>query len=245
MNKEAYLKKFSCTARWRLSAQEAEEVISDYAEMMDDTGEALEEKWGTPTQAARLLGNTTAYYKWLALFGILTAFLVFSGLPILSWRLWNDSYLIAFGSVLTGLVLALWAFRPHRRPCPRPKGLLSALGLTFLLSGGVIYLMVMLLKGEIPSTTDIGWRYANLLRVSSVIAVVTGVWALVAARTKAYHWRALYVACLMCVRICWSLSAVLSSMNLEMGDILAEVYLYCGGLLGIGLVGVILCLKKI
>lgn len=247
MNKEAYLKKFSCAARWRLSAPEAEEVISDYAEMMEDTGEALEEKWGTPMQAARLLGNTKAYYKWLALFVAFVALLAFAELPILSWHFWNDSYLIAFGSVLAGLLLALWGFRPYRSPCARPKGLLLALGLIFLLAGGMVWLMGMLLNGEIPSVPDIGWRYANLLRVSSMIAMVTGVWAIAAARTKAYHWRALYAACLMCVGICWNLSTVIFSMNIEMEihTILVNMYLRCGGLLGIGLVGVILCLKKI
>ena len=52
MNRQQYLKKFSGAVRWRLSGEEAEDIIADYEEMLDETGEALEEKWGHPEKAA-------------------------------------------------------------------------------------------------------------------------------------------------------------------------------------------------
>ena len=74
MNQKQYLAKFSCAVRWRLSASQAEEVISDYTEMLSQsTSEAeIEKKWGSPYGAARLLGEPKEYRAWLTVFALLT-----------------------------------------------------------------------------------------------------------------------------------------------------------------------------
>ncbi len=249
MNRQQYLKKFSGAVRWWLSAEEAEDIIADYEEMLEETGEPLEEKWGHPWEAAKLIGNATVYYKWLAVFGVLAAFLLISELPILLWRAYSISYLRTYGVLLAGIVLALIAFRPNERKCPRPKGLLPVVGLLFFLYGAVVYLtiatMLQVLEGK-PVLLD-GRIIANLLRIGGMVGFVVGVWALIGARTKAYHWRALYVVCLMGSILCLSITVVLSSMDLHFAGVhlMQKIFINWCSYAGIGLVGVVLCLKKI
>ena len=55
MNKKMYLSRFSRLARWRLPADEAEDVIADYTELVaaqPEDGEALLKHLGSPFAAA-------------------------------------------------------------------------------------------------------------------------------------------------------------------------------------------------
>ena len=249
MNRQQYLKKFSGAVRWRLSGEEAEDIIADYEEMLDETGEALEEKWGHPEKAAKLLGNATLYYKWIIAFGVLTGFLLISELPILFWRVYSISYFRTYGVLLIGIVLALIAFRPNERKRLRPKGVLPLVGLLFLLYSAEVYLVMVtilqVMEGK-PVLLD-GKFIVALLKIGGVVSLVVGVCALVGARIKTYHWRTLYVVCLMGSILCLSIAVVLSNMDLHFSGIhlMQEIFINWCSYVGIGLVGVALCLKNI
>ena len=62
MDKQTYLKKFSYAVRWRLSKQEADEVLADYEELFSqaprEDDDLLIQKLGAPSQAARLLTDS-------------------------------------------------------------------------------------------------------------------------------------------------------------------------------------------
>ena len=57
MDKQTYLKKFSYAVRWRLSKQEADEVLADYEELFSqaprEDDDLVIQKLGAPSPAAR------------------------------------------------------------------------------------------------------------------------------------------------------------------------------------------------
>ena len=135
MDKKIYLSRFSKLARWRLPADEAEEVISDYAELLDshpEEGSALVKVMGDPEVAVKLLGITGEYACWMAVFVTVCLSLLYfiAGLLFGSDFMYNPIFQI--DEILFYLsigVIALWKWKNPKGKgrCP---GLISvALGI--------------------------------------------------------------------------------------------------------------------
>lgn len=132
MDKKMYLSRFSRLARWRLPADEAEEVINDYAELLDshpEEGTALVKVMGDPDVAVKLLGITGEYACWMAVFvTVCLSLLCFiTELLIGSDFLYNPVFQI--DEILFYLsigVIALWKWKNPKGKgrCP---GLISAI----------------------------------------------------------------------------------------------------------------------
>ena len=109
MLKRDYLSRLSRAARWRLGAKEAEEVISDYRELLtEDTrrSEELVRDLGRPLDAVKPLTDQKAYRLWLAVFAVLAAGLAMVGwCAVVSWSpvVWDD----LFGETHYARVMAL------------------------------------------------------------------------------------------------------------------------------------------
>ncbi len=150
--KKDYMTRLERAARWRLPRQEAEDVISDYRDIVGDPPRPEEEllrDLGKPRDVIRPLVQKKPYYTWLAVFAVMAACVLIpghSGFGIYSWELYRLCFRqggFDLGPVfaLLGAVLALvWFQRRRDEPkSPIPKGIIIALavllawiGLVFL-----------------------------------------------------------------------------------------------------------------
>jgi len=157
--KKDYMTRLECAARWRLPRQEAEDVISDYRDIVGDPPRPEEEllrDLGKPRDVIRPLAERKAYRTWLAAFAVMAACVLIpghSGFGIYSWtfyRLCFDEGGLHLGPVLAllGAALALVWFRRRRdgSRSPIPKGIVIALaallvwiGLIFLFHWAILY----------------------------------------------------------------------------------------------------------
>ena len=148
--KKDYMARLERAARWRLPAQEAEDVISDYRDIVSDpprTEEELCREVGDPEQVIKLLVSPPrAYYTWLAVFAALAFCLLAAALAPLPaspsfrlslWYEWFSGYRLSdpeFGiwcflpiaQLAAGMVLCLLWFLRRREAVnyPRSKGML-------------------------------------------------------------------------------------------------------------------------
>ncbi len=158
--KKDYMTRLERAARWRLPRQEAEDVISDYRDIVGDpprSEEELRRDVGDPEQVIKLLVSPPrAYRTWLAAFAVMAACVLIpghSGFGFYSWpfyRLCFDEGGLHLSPVfaLLGAALALVWFR-RRSDGPRspiPKGIVIALaallvwiGLVFLFHWAILY----------------------------------------------------------------------------------------------------------
>lgn len=117
---KTWLDRLSATARWRLGAKEAEEVISDYREMMGDHErheDALTQDVGAPQVAVKLLTEPRDYHIWLAVFIALAACIGLLGTsplplgPYMVFRWCFDWFKLGRVTALLGAVGAIVWFR--------------------------------------------------------------------------------------------------------------------------------------
>lgn len=251
MNEKEYLAKFSHAVRWRLSASQAEEVISDYTEMLSQStsAEEIKKKWGSPYEAARLLGDRKGYYIWLVVFALLMACLLVPILWILQPWIYSPFYALTYGVLFLGSMLCLYGFRPPFNSaalCPK-KLIYAIIVLLFLqiLVIGVISAL-WLYGAALPVGLPYGRIAASIIRLWGLAAAVVGVWAVFQARTKDYRWRALYIlgltGALTAVMIYGALTGLELSTSAEMvSRLIMDWCIYSV----VGLIGAVLCLKKI
>jgi len=121
--KKDYMARLERAARWRLPRQEAEDVISDYRDIVGDPPrpeEELRRDVGDPEQVIKLLVSPPRAYRiWQAVFIVMAAIILavgfsgtFIGYPL--WRLLFDGWINRpYGAYLTflGATLALVWFR--------------------------------------------------------------------------------------------------------------------------------------
>ena len=113
--KKDYMTRLERAARWRLSAQDAEDVIADYREMVGDPPRPEEEllrDLGKPGDAVRPLVQTRQYHIWLAVFVFLSACILSFGFSVYDWRLWLiyfDDYFYGTRDSLSRVVTVLGA----------------------------------------------------------------------------------------------------------------------------------------
>lgn len=131
MTRMNYITQFSKAVKWRLSYQEAEDVIRDYEELLSEKERENEGnceckcEWadvsdsermgkedmccalGTPAEAARSLGSKGAYECWLLVFFVLVASLVTIFYMMISYYP-PLSYLIVLPDILAYSILAFF-----------------------------------------------------------------------------------------------------------------------------------------
>jgi len=140
--KRSYFESLTRAARWRLPPDEAQEVLEDYAALLEETPrseEALRREIGEPVAAVRALVEPKKYRRWLLVFGFLTVWLMLPALSMLPGyaaasleeflaRLANILFLFPVTPVLgllVGILVALlWFRRQGIQGGPRPQGLL-------------------------------------------------------------------------------------------------------------------------
>lgn len=87
--KRDYISRLAFLARWRFSEEEAEDIISDYREMIANepgTDRELIQRFGTPWAALRQIPSTGISRIWLAVFALSFACLLIPA----AWVLWKN-----------------------------------------------------------------------------------------------------------------------------------------------------------
>lgn len=251
MNGKEYLAKFSCAVRWRLSASQAEEVISDYTEMLSQSTseEDIEKKWGNPYEAARLLGEPKAYRAWLVVFALLMVCLF---LPVF-WMFssaYDISYIFTCGVLFLGIGVCFYGFRPPLNKCvPCPKKLIYTVILLCFIDLAAMGLFSKWYLMAIDPATNIsdGKMFIRTIKLWGLIAVAAGMWGVFQARTRDYRWRALYVLGVATLLMVFSIYHVFTGMNLDAPferifyTFVSDWCIYGA----VGLIGAVLCLRKI
>lgn len=126
MDAQTYLKKFSRIVRWKLPKSEADEVLADYQEMLAQCSGETTQAFGQPAQAARLLSEPKMYYRWLAVFGLLTFCLLLSEFFLLRASFAQYPTVRMYLLLFVGLIGSLLWFQPQPgEDCKSslPKGL--------------------------------------------------------------------------------------------------------------------------
>lgn len=223
MDKNLYWKKLSRSIRWRIPAVDANEILSDYEEMIfrypDKQDDVSVEKLGKPVQVAKMMSQSKTYYSWLVVFGLLILFL-FAPEVVLIWdkvdRIFSPLLYLPF---LFGAVISLIWFRTNRRT--ESGGSYDRKLLVMLL----ILLVVMIIAGSfliglfaqswdfIPYT-QYGLTAHLALCLTGAAAAILGGYGLVQARMTDYRWCTLYVCGLTMLMVCVFVSAALRSMSL-------------------------------
>mgnify|MGYP001025364186 CR=1 FL=1 len=214
MTQEAYLKKFSRAARWRLPPQESEEAIADYRELLFQPGRdknKLVAELGEPVQAAHLLTDVKTYRRWLAVFAILTYGLFLLGKW--AWMGMTPLHINGLGpwwypvwTMVAGLALSLYWFRRHGwKSGPLPKRLLLALAAVFLF--GIVTLAwtyylfdpeMMARLAEAAAGNPTPWQIIaqrELLIEGGIACALAALVGLALAKCYDRRWLALYILC--------------------------------------------------
>ena len=219
MNQEQWLNKFSLAVRWRLPPTQAAEVVSDYRELLAESGEAEPCKsWGAPAVSARRLGFSRRYGAWLAVFFLLSACPAgTAALLFLRRGGWGRAlFLFTLGLLLS----LLWFFRlDGEKPSGKlPKGLVLWLGgLLAVFFAGMGALAVMgTAPGYFPwlHSGIIGAAATAVLRFTGFCAVLSALAGLVLARVRDRRWQALYLLGLTVAAVCLLTGSHLWSMTL-------------------------------
>ena len=256
MTQEAYLKKFSWAARWRLPPQESEEAIADYRELLFQPGRdknKLVAELGEPVQAAHLLTDVKTYRRWLAVFAILTYGLFLLGKW--AWMGMTPLHINGLGpwwypvwTMVAGLALSLYWFRRHgQKNGPLSKGLLLSLG-TVLALGVVI--MAWTWHVTDPAFLDyyagfggIPWHITlqrYLITYGGTACALAALPGLVLAKCYDRRWLALYTLALTAAAMCGFVIFIFKSMDLSVairGSIQAYIFARIIPIGAVGLVG--------
>lgn len=257
MKSTQYLQRLTWAARWQLPAAEADEVVSDYAELLEEDPRSYEEQrqsFGTPYQAVRLLADGWGYHRWLAVFGVLALCLLFPLLWMygLSVRVQLSEGIYLFFLLLGGILSLIWFRRQGRKSAPLSRLLPLLLGLTALL-GLLVCLMAWpvfqpRLLGSfltVFAPLQLGTLYRLALETIALLAAAAGLLGLLLARLKDRRWIALYVLGLAVVLLAFLLYGLLTSMSLDTAadswQIPYVVRMAQAGVLGLIGMGVALC----
>lgn len=220
MDAQTYLKKFSRIVRWKLPKSEADEVLTDYQEMLAQCSGETTQALGQPAQAARLLSEPKMYYRWLAVFGLLTFCLLLSEFFLLRASFAQYPTVRMYLLLFVGLIGSLLWFRPQPgedRKSSLPKGLGPMLLGLLALAVAVAGLLAGLAQGvwqALPA--GLYGRVANgALLLMGTAAAIFGLFGLVHARLSDRRWCALYSLGFTVLVECVLVHALLVNMSLD------------------------------
>lgn len=241
--KKDYMARLERAARWRLPPQEAEDVISDYREIVGAPPRPEEEllrDLGKPWNVIRPLAEKKAYYIWLAVYAVLAAcvyLLGHSGFGFYSWEFYRwcfDQGGFQLGPVLAllGAALALVWFRRRRDEpkSPIPKGIIITLavllvwiGLVFLFSWAVLrdlecfLAMWGMMEPLIGPRGHLVYRSMHLstwaMCLLPFFVSYAALYWLVKARVRDRRWAAAYILALTAIVVSMETLAQVTSMD--------------------------------
>ena len=205
MNREAYLKRFSRLARWRLPAGEAEEVIADYRELVTaqpEGGEALLKNLGSPFSAAMQIKPAKEYWRWMAVFALLGLCSVyfFCGL-FCRWREYEIfNYVLFYFSV--GLATFWKGILPKREKRQNCRNLVPAVIGTAALSIASSFFMWSTMWSQKLSGEQAALILRSCAYITSIIALIVSLTGLIRCRMYHRRWLALAIMGFTVLFIC-------------------------------------------
>ena len=227
MTRARYMSRLSRSARWRLPPLEANEVIADYQELVDEEErdeKTLVQELGSPDQAVRLLTDAGAYRRWLWVFGILAFGLFLCAKWCFTARgwarrfLWWDQMWFPVLVMAVGLVLSLaWFRRNGQKNGPLSKWLALSLAAALAFGAGTIAYTCHCFDLEVMEQISLRQAHllAGLISYGGTACALVSLLGLILARCRDRRWLALYVSALTAAAICGFVIFNLRSMNLD------------------------------
>lgn len=225
--KKDYMVRLERWARWMLPRQEAEDVISDYREIVGTPprpeGELIRDL-GRPRGVIRPLAEKNAYYTWLAVFAVMAACILMLGISptaigfpiwLFFFDIWKEYPLGPFLAV-PGAAAALVWFRwqgQKKNHLPRAIPILLAVLLAYI--GGVLLFCWANIQDHEGFTAmwgtmrtlvgpySIVYRSIYLSMLAMIytcpLIALAGILGLVKARTGDRRWAAVYMLALTAI----------------------------------------------
>lgn len=244
MSKAEYLQRVSRLAHWRFTKEEADEIVADYQQLLDQrqgSDAELIGELGSPAHAVGYLVPSGEYLRWLAAFGTMVLCL---GLMVALLFFRQSHPRVAVTIFALGLGLSLvWFGRGARTGRRLPKGQVLLLLLPALCAGAAGLAIAYLALGpalDIPAAWY-GGALRWVLRLAGGVTGLLGLLGLVRARLEDRRWRALYALCLTVAVLC----VITLSLFQRMDDIIPwTAYLWSGvgaAAVGLTVTGLSLC----
>ena len=250
-------------ARWRMPPAEAEELLSDYREILEEnprTEEELLKELGRPEEAVRLAAQPGDYCRWLGIFAAMVLCLLLPALVTLipgAWWLFGTAFpdlSVEVVLLLAGIALSTAYFQK------REKGVFPKLLPVLMLLLLVLYAVPgwwafqVLSSGGAPS---LDWLQRILAKDSlyfpwvgqavhtafilvGIAAAVLGLWGLIKARVADRRWRALYTLALTVGALVCTTLLLLGGMDISSDGYMTDwynVFHRCKLIAVIGLIG--------
>lgn len=211
--KKDYFSRLRIAARWQLEHSEAEDVLSDYQDLVHSRSEEdLMRDFGPPSQVIQLVRQSTPYNQWMVVFVILTALLPLSS-PF------------QLKAMVPALLLAFVWFQlrgTRENGGQLPRGFFPAMTAQAVLFLFVWVLIYCSLNTEVLAwfvSLDYPFRVGPFFyRCLCVIrggSFLLGLYGLISARLGDRRWRAVYIFALLSITLAGALIAVLSNMDIS------------------------------
>ena len=221
MDKQTYFRRFSNSVRWRLSEQEAREVLADYEEILSEKPEKLDEATlsglGEPYRAAAVLTNRSVYRRWMVTFSAMALCILIPWCLLFRGGFYHEPIIFVWGAFLLGAGLALFRFRFQRggKRQKHPKELWVWLGVVLALAtvSGLVLGGLALKLWEMLPDRMYGITARLALCVSGSVAMVAGIRGLIKARLDNHRWSALYILALVVLLESVSVLALLTGID--------------------------------
>lgn len=269
--KPTYFEALTRAARWHLPPAEAQEVLEDYAAMLEETPRSEEElrrEVGDPTAAVMALVEPKKYRRWLLVFGMLTVWLMLPALSMLPGYAAGalEEFLAGLSraflpypampvlGLLVGILVALLWFRGQGlKTGPRPRGLLPLMLVPLAGMAAAWWVAWVFMFGVMrhwdltPAQVGmVGPLISGVLDGIGLAAALLGLWALVRARLKDRRWAALFILALAAVTLILTVLFLLHSYAVDIYTPADWWHRYFAGyltitLLGLAGTGVALC----
>lgn len=210
MTKSEYLSRFSRAVKWRLSYQEAGEVIKDYEEIFSQSGReeaAICRELGNPSDAAKLLSNRPSYGYWLAVFCVQILSLALPFLLLLTscpQFMFTPPLEVRPTATLTlagaGFLITFAWFRPKKEfKDPKiPKSIFLMLGALFFIAAVTACSTVRFFQQHYQAGVSAlaAFRLAAMVTAAGIFSVLAGLLAVFKSRVSDRRWRAVYILAL-------------------------------------------------
>lgn len=238
--KKDYFSRLRIAARWQLEHSEAEDVLSDYQDLVHSRSEEeLLRDFGPPSQVIQLVRQSTPYNQWMVVFVVLTALLPLSS-PF-QLKAMVPALLLAF------VWFQLRGTRENGGRLPRRFiPVMTAQAILFLFAWVLIYCSInakvvsWLASLEHPGRVGgIVYRCLCVIRGGSFLL---GLYGLISARLGDRRWRAVYIFALLSITLAGALIAFLSNMSFDcfpnetwfLPELLNYLFITVIGLIGTG-----------
>lgn len=253
--KKSYMDRLARWALWRLPRQEAESVIADYQDIVNNSPGSEEElirRLGKPQDVIELLTDSRPYTIWLGMFLLLSLCALMPCFSSRNSALWIHHFdLIGYAlSVVGTLGVLLWFRRHGKKERQMPKALPTALTVLIAWCGGVILFNWLWMRDPDAYVRATAWLepyigsvtmiITALFRFCSIAAALAGVWGLVKARTGDRRWIAVYIMALAAVLLMIGSLLLMSALsNIWEGwywpYLWRYILIFIAGLLGTGI----------